>query len=355
MRSGGRRKSIAFFIVLGVCLVAGVVALNVGWIIVNWRQAGLLIAGLIVFPLIITGVVLNTIFLVREIRRNEQHDAFINAVTHELKTPVASMKLYLQTLQNRSVDEAKRQEFYGVMLQDSDRLQGTIEQVLRAGQLGAKLRRASPMPVDFGAVVRGVPGAGAHASSSPARGGDRERAARQRRVVSGARRRGRSEGDGLEPRGQRDQILGPAGPRRRRARAARPGDRHAARPRSGHRHLAVERKRIFKRFYRIPGAMTTRVKGTGLGLFIVRSVVARHGGKVFVESDGAGTRQHVHRAAAVVGAAMSRILVVEDEQHLADGLRFNLEAEHHDVDVVDNGEEALERLLTAEPNRATIS
>jgi hypothetical protein len=84
MRSGGRRKSIALFIALGACLVAGVVALNVGWIILNWREAGLLIAGLIVFPLIITGGVLNTIFLVREIRRNEQHEAFINAVTHEL-------------------------------------------------------------------------------------------------------------------------------------------------------------------------------------------------------------------------------------------------------------------------------
>src|SRR5476651_2754190 len=105
MRSGGRRKSIAFFIVLGCCLVAGAVALNVSWIIVNWRAAGMLLTGIIVFPLIITGVVLNTIFLVREIRRNEQHEAFINAVTHELKTPVASMKLYLQTLQNRSVDE----------------------------------------------------------------------------------------------------------------------------------------------------------------------------------------------------------------------------------------------------------
>ena len=47
---------------------------------------------------------------------------------------------------------------------------------------------------------------------------------------------------------------------------------------------------------------------------------------------------------------MSRILVVEDERHLADGLRYNLEAEQHDVDLVDNGEEALRR-LTAEPNR----
>src|SRR6478672_5992838 len=122
MRSGGRRKTIAFFIVLGVCLVASAVALNIGWIIVNWREAGLLIAGLIVFPLIITGVVLNTIFLVREIRRNEQHEAFINAVTHELKTPVASMRLYLQTLQNRDVDETTRREFYSAMVEDNDRL-----------------------------------------------------------------------------------------------------------------------------------------------------------------------------------------------------------------------------------------
>src|ERR1041384_3556232 len=153
MTSGGRRPSLAVFIVLGSLLAAGALALNVGWIIVSWENVGLLVAGLLVFPLVIAGLVVNTIFLVREIRRNEQHEAFINAMTHELKTPVASIRLYLQTLQNRPVDDAKRQEFYGVMLEDSDRLLGTIEQVLRAGQLGARLRRASPMPVDFGAVV----------------------------------------------------------------------------------------------------------------------------------------------------------------------------------------------------------
>jgi two-component system, OmpR family, sensor histidine kinase SenX3 len=82
-------------------------------------------------------MVLNTIFLVREIRRNEQHDSFINAVTHELKTPVASIRLYLQTLQSRDLDESKRQEFYRIMLDDSDRLLHTIEQVLRAGSAGS--------------------------------------------------------------------------------------------------------------------------------------------------------------------------------------------------------------------------
>src|SRR5476651_1504760 len=117
MTSGGRRKSI-IFIALGACLTAAALALNVSWVILNWREAGMLILGVLIFPFIITGVVLNTIFLVREIRRNEQHDAFINAVTHELKTPVASIRLYLQTLQSRDIDTPKRQEFYRIMVED---------------------------------------------------------------------------------------------------------------------------------------------------------------------------------------------------------------------------------------------
>ena len=89
MAVSSRRKSIAFFITLGASLVALAVALNVGWILLNPREVALLVLGIIFFGLIITGLVLNTTFLIREIRRNEQHDAFINAVTHELKTPLA--------------------------------------------------------------------------------------------------------------------------------------------------------------------------------------------------------------------------------------------------------------------------
>src|ERR1700687_4249650 len=150
MTSGSRWKSVAFFIVLGSCLTAGALALNISWIIVNWRAAGMLIPGLLTFPLIITGLVLNTIFLVREIRRNEQHNAFINAVTHELKTPVASIRLYLETLQTRDVDEAKRRQFYGTMLEDSDRLLSTIEQILRTGRIGSATNKLNVSPVDLG-------------------------------------------------------------------------------------------------------------------------------------------------------------------------------------------------------------
>jgi signal transduction histidine kinase len=232
--------------------------------------------------------VLNTIFLVREIRRNEQHEAFINAVTHELKTPVASMKLYLQTLQNRAVDEAKRQEFYGVMLQDSDRLQGTIEQVLRAGQLGARLRRASPMPVDFGAVVEECLTLARTRHHLPA-----DAVTATVRHVDGASFQVLGDEEDLKAMVSNlvDNAIKYSGADVHVAVELEQADPATATLRVRDRGIGIspsERKRIFKRFYRIPGAMHSRVKGTGLGLFIVRSVVARHGGKVFVESDGAG-------------------------------------------------------------------
>lgn len=78
------------------------VAQNVSWIVINWRAGVLLVVGIIFFLLIIGGLVLNTIFLAREVRRNEQYDAFINEVTHELKTPITSIRLYLETLQRRA-------------------------------------------------------------------------------------------------------------------------------------------------------------------------------------------------------------------------------------------------------------
>src|SRR6059058_1411738 len=150
----GRRRSVIFFTVFGICLVAIAVALNVSWVVLNWRMGVLAILGVILFGLIIAGMVLNTIFLVREIRRNEQKDSFLNAVTHELKTPVASIRLYLQTLASRPLEESQRQEFYHIMLEDTDRLLGTVEQVLKASQVRQGSARENWKEVDFAAVVR---------------------------------------------------------------------------------------------------------------------------------------------------------------------------------------------------------
>src|SRR6201996_9742111 len=149
----GRKRSIAFFIALGAGLILVIILLYVGWVLLNWHRGILLFLGVLLLALIIAGVVLNTTFLVREIRRNEQHDAFINAVTHELKTPVASIRLYLETLLSRSVDERKRAEFYRIMLDDSDRLLSTIEQVLRTGRVGPSNRVVNLFPVDLSALI----------------------------------------------------------------------------------------------------------------------------------------------------------------------------------------------------------
>src|ERR1700757_4853170 len=135
MRISSRTKSMAFFITLGVFLVALTVVVNVGWIVINWRRVAPLIFGLIFFGLITAGLVVYTVFLVREIRQNEQQDSFLNAVTHELKTPIASIRLYLETLESRQLDEPQRRDFYRIMLEDTDRLLGTVEQVLKAGQV----------------------------------------------------------------------------------------------------------------------------------------------------------------------------------------------------------------------------
>src|ERR1700754_185447 len=121
MNINRRRGAIAFFITMGVCLTALAVTLNVTWIHNNGRRLAIDLVGVVLFAILIAGVVLNTVFLVREIRRNERQDSFLNAVTHELKTPIASMRLYLDTLQRRTVDEQQRQKFYAVMRSDSDR------------------------------------------------------------------------------------------------------------------------------------------------------------------------------------------------------------------------------------------
>ena len=129
-----RAKAIAFFITLGACLVALTIALNVSWIVLNWREVVPLVLGVIFFSVIIAGLVINTTFLVHEIRRNEQQDSFLNAVTHELKTPIASIRMYLETLEKRQLDQNQRRDFYRIMLDDTDRLLGTVEQVLKAGE-----------------------------------------------------------------------------------------------------------------------------------------------------------------------------------------------------------------------------
>jgi signal transduction histidine kinase len=283
----GRRRSVIFFTALGICLVALAVTLNISWVILNWRLSVLTVLGIILFPLIIAGMVLNTIFLVREIRRNEQHDSFINAVTHELKTPVASIRLYLQTLQTRELEDEKRREFYRIMLEDSDRLLQTIEQVLRAGSAGSRWRRAARTNIDLAEIARECVDLSRtrfhldeHALAFELRAAD------ERPMVLG---------DPEELRAALLNLIDNAvkyslGDVHVRVSVEdMDGGRLAVRVRDqGVGISQAELKRIFRRFYRIPAGVALRAKGSGLGLFIVRSIAKRHGGRAFAESEGPG-------------------------------------------------------------------
>ena len=286
MPVSGRRKSIAFFITLGVCLVAAAVALNVGWILVNAREIALLVFGVIFFALIITGLVLNTTFLIREIRRNEQHDAFINAVTHELKTPLASIRLYLETLKKRELDEQQRQDFYNVMLADSDRLLQTVEQVLRAGQSGQRRRKLNLRKIDVGELVHEC------VDLMRLRYNLDADAVSFAESVNGERPQVKADVDEL--RAAISNLLDNAVKYSGKdvhvsVGVVLDGKKVAVRIEDhGIGIPAAQLKRIFKRFYRVPGRVVARVKGTGLGLFIVHSVIEKHGGRVFAESDGPG-------------------------------------------------------------------
>lgn len=287
MRVSSRRKSIAFFITLGACLVAVAIALNIGWILLNWREVALLVLGIIFFLLIIFGLVINTTFLIREIRRNEQHDAFINAVTHELKTPIASIRLYLETLKTRQLDEKQRENFYEIMLADSDRLLQTVEQVLRAGRASHKRRRITPTIIDLGEIVREcVDLTRLRYNLGPdALDYDESTNAERPRVAGDPEELGAAISNLLDNAikySDKDVHISVeiATVDEKRV-AVRIADRGIGIPRA-------QLKRIFKRFYRAPGLFMARVKGTGLGLFIVRSIVERHGGRVFAESAGLG-------------------------------------------------------------------
>ncbi|HWG86507.1 MAG TPA: HAMP domain-containing sensor histidine kinase [Candidatus Acidoferrales bacterium] len=283
MRITSRAKAVAFFITLGACLVGLAIFLNITWIVLNWREVVPLVFGIIFFFVIIAGMVLNTIFLVREIRRNEQQDSFLNAVTHELKTPITSIRLYLETLERRSVDDTRRHDFYRLMLEDTDRLLGTVEQVLKASEVRQRNRRKNWQDVNFAAIVResvnlallrhGLKAEQIHFGAEPPGqitllGNQEELRTAVANLLENAvkyTRENREITVDLETPDMDTVVL-------------RIRDNGIGIP-------SPELKRIFRRFYRVA---TDNVKGTGLGLFIVRSIARQHGGDVWAESPGPG-------------------------------------------------------------------
>ena len=281
-----RQKAIGFFITLCVLLVGAAVLLNIYWIVITEKQIVELLVGILLFALIIAGIIVYTVFLVMEIHRNEEHDTFINAVTHELKTPLASIRLYLDTLKARPVEDEQRQEFYDVMLADVERLRHTVDQVLKAGVVREKQRAAVRTPLDIGVLARECV----------------DLAVTRHHLQPGAIALEAHDGASLLVRGDAEELRTvitnlldnavkySGGDVRVTVSLAAPApdtiwvrvqDRGVGIPRK-------QLKRIFNRFYRVQARGIRQVKGTGLGLYIVRTIARAHGGRVFAQSEGEG-------------------------------------------------------------------
>jgi len=281
-----RRASTVFFIVMGACLTGLLAVLNIYFVHLSGRRLALDVFAFIVFAILIAGVVLNTVFLVREIRRNERQDSFLNSVTHELKTPIASIRLYLETLERRPLDEAQRQRFYTIMRADTDRLLATVETVLKAGTLGNR-QRSSDVRIEFYPLVAECVAVVLRRHRLPAEA-----------ILLGEVSGGVKLFVHGNPEDLRTAVLNLLD----NAVKYSPGGVHVR------CHLGIEHytwavlsisdtgvgieandlKRVFKRFYRATSTDQVEIKGTGLGLFLVHTIARQHGGNVRAASEGAG-------------------------------------------------------------------
>ena len=295
MRLRRRKNAMFLFIALGVCLVAVTVTLNVGWIILNWKEWVPLAIGIPFFGLLIAGVSLNTIFLVREVRRNEQQDSFLNAVTHELKTPLASIRLYLETLKLRELSEAQRQEFYSIMLADSNRLMAMVEQVLKAGEIrqrpsGNRVRVA----IDLAEMLSSSAATTVQRHHLPS---DAIQIMRYDTASSPALVSGNPEDMQTVILNVLDNAVKYANGKVDIQIRINAADSTWVRFSIADQGMGIppaQLKRIFLRFYRVPNRNLLHVKGSGLGLFLVRTIVQRHGGEVYAESAGEGRGTTIH-------------------------------------------------------------
>mgnify|MGYP000661909300 FL=1 len=289
------RRRTWFHITIGVTLLLVAVLLTVGWQLIGSEPAALQTSptarylvyffGLVLFLLLISGLGLMFTLLLREVRLNERQSNFVSAVTHELKTPVSSLRLYLDTLMLRadtlSLDQ--RDEFYKTMRADLDRLNGTINNVLNAG-LYADRAVVNPPTIDLARLVQ-------HACALTR--------TRNQLAESAVAYTGPSslmfKGDSTALETAVLNVLDNAVKYSTEQVEVKVRLREEA---NGFAHVSVEDRGvgmsrahlrfIFNRFYRIGSEVRRSRTGTGLGLFIVKSVVKAHGGTVRAESDGEG-------------------------------------------------------------------
>lgn len=278
------------YVAMGVGLIVVAVVLTVAWQIlaapgsarlgVSSARAVVYFFGSLLFMLLIAGLVLIVVLLLREVRLNERQSNFVSAVTHELKTPVASLKLYLDTLEYRDVPNERRSEFYRTMRQDIDRLNTTINSVLNAAMYTDR-PVGEPRPLDLVRLVRRAVDLTATRF---------QLAPEAIRCVAPATLGIKGDVQALET-AVLNLLDNSVKYSKDRVQIevevwAADGQAHVRVRDDGIGMTRTHLPFIFSRFYRIGAEVRRSRTGTGLGLFLVRSIVKGHHGTISADSPG---------------------------------------------------------------------
>ena len=303
------RSSISIPITLGSITVLLSIALLIGWSVLLGQKitrsadiAGdvwLLVLGALSFILIIVVLVLFVISLARGIIEVRKQDTFIDSVTHELKSPLASLQLCLETLARDGLEGDAREKLRHMMLEDVDRLRAFIDDVLEAnrlsyarpGMLNLSDVSLSELAEQCAAAVRARHKLEPHEVSidvDPELIVSTDRAALEivvKNLIDNAAK--------YSGRPALVEVV-----------ASRESNK-TVRFEVSDSGIGIDRKnlkRVFHRFYRVEEQEVRERRGTGLGLFVVWALVKQLGGNVraFSEGRGQGTTMRVELPVAPV-------------------------------------------------------
>lgn len=273
-------------ITLSAVLMTLNVTLMVCWIVLlsqlgSW---GALTVGTIVFALILVGLIIYMVVTVKEVRLNQRQANFVDSVTHELKTPLAALRLYLETLQLRQLDEKQRADFYRTMEHELERLDHLINQLLEVARLDAIGHHHEPEDIELEPLLRRC---GASACVHHRRDPATILQYRVEPVILHARRVvlemifGNLLDNAVKYAGDPPEVIVEARMTARNRVTIRVIDNGAGVP-------SELRKKIFGMFYRGGNELERRQKGTGLGLYICRTLTRVLKGNIAVHDREGG-------------------------------------------------------------------
>lgn len=288
------RRSLKLPITLGVIMIVVVVLLTVGWVILSiigafsdFQRAGwywtLLSVGATLLGFELVGVVMYLTLSIKAINLSRRQSNFIDSVTHELKSPIASLKLYLQTLNRRSVSAEEQASFYRFMLEDVERLDNLINHLLDAARLDKLIAPGEEEEVDLAALLQNCIRAVAQRHAVPpetfdaqlkpvlvrARPVDLELIFRN--LIDNAVKYGGTPPQvSIQMHREKPDLL-----------VVQISDNGRGIP-------AHQRWRLFGRFIRLGSELEREKPGTGLGLYIVRTLVTRLKGKIHLRDSESG-------------------------------------------------------------------